>query len=123
MRIGELSSRTGVSVRSLRYYEEQGLLSSTRTSGGHRDYTDEALHRVGCLRKLYGAGMSSRAIAALMPCSDAPSDGNTEVAFESLVYERDKLNAHIGDLLAARDSVEELIAANRAFRANRERTV
>ncbi|MFB6640979.1 MerR family DNA-binding transcriptional regulator [Streptomyces chartreusis] len=38
MKIGELSSRTGVSVRLLRYYEEQGLLLSQRTAGGHRSY-------------------------------------------------------------------------------------
>ncbi|NED82406.1 MerR family DNA-binding transcriptional regulator, partial [Streptomyces sp. SID11233] len=34
MKIGELARRTGASVRSLRYYEQQGLLDSTRTPGG-----------------------------------------------------------------------------------------
>ncbi|WP_199550512.1 MerR family DNA-binding transcriptional regulator, partial [Streptomyces sp. N35] len=38
MKIGQLSAETGVSVRLLRYYEEQGLLASARTPGGHRGY-------------------------------------------------------------------------------------
>lgn len=46
MRIGQLARRSGVSVRALRYYEEQRLLESARTSGGQRDYPDEALERV-----------------------------------------------------------------------------
>ncbi|MFI5897699.1 MerR family DNA-binding transcriptional regulator [Actinoplanes sp. NPDC051513] len=40
MRIGDLSAATGASTRSLRYYEEQGLLTSTRTPGGQRVYPD-----------------------------------------------------------------------------------
>jgi DNA-binding transcriptional MerR regulator len=41
MRIGELSRRTGVSQRSLRYYEEQGLLMPARLASG----TEDRLHR------------------------------------------------------------------------------
>ena len=36
MRIGEVAERAGVSTRALRYYEEQGLLESDRTSSGQR---------------------------------------------------------------------------------------
>ena len=43
MRIGELARRTGVSVRSLRYYETQGLLRSDRTPGGHREYAEAGI--------------------------------------------------------------------------------
>lgn len=40
MRIGELSARTGASRRSLRYYEEQGRLVSSRSSSGQHHYED-----------------------------------------------------------------------------------
>ena len=43
MIIGELSARSGVSPRSLRYYEQQGLLASTRGDNGYRHYDDEAV--------------------------------------------------------------------------------
>ncbi len=46
MRIGELAAKAGVSVRALRYYEEQGLLAATRTSSGQRTYPDTAVDRV-----------------------------------------------------------------------------
>ena len=46
MRIGELATKAGVSVRALRYYEEQGLLASIRSPRGQRLYADEAADRV-----------------------------------------------------------------------------
>lgn len=45
MRIGELSASTGVSMRSLRYYEEQGLLHAERSSSGQRLYAGDAVER------------------------------------------------------------------------------
>jgi DNA-binding transcriptional MerR regulator len=53
MRIGELSKRTGVSPRSLRYYEEQGLLTSSRSHAGQRHYSDAEVQRVSLIRQLF----------------------------------------------------------------------
>src|SRR5699024_11933580 len=65
--IGELSSRTGVSPRSLRYYEEQGLLTPRRTPAGHRRFDAEAVDRVLLVQRLFAAGLSSTEIAPVMP--------------------------------------------------------
>ena len=46
MRIGELSRITEVSARSLRYYESLGLIRSTRTPNGWRDFDGAAFDRV-----------------------------------------------------------------------------
>ncbi|MET7472988.1 MerR family transcriptional regulator [Streptomyces sp. NPDC005648] len=116
MRIGELAARTGVSVRSLRYYEEQSLLVSTRTAGGQRHYTEGDIDRVVFIQRLYAAGLSSRTIMELMPCRDAPSDENSGAALERMAEERDRLSAHIVELLSTRDSLDGLIAAARAHR-------
>lgn len=43
MRIGELAAKAGVSVRALRYYEEQNLLASERSPGGQRHYPHSAV--------------------------------------------------------------------------------
>jgi DNA-binding transcriptional MerR regulator len=72
MRIGDLAAATGASARSLRYYEEQGLLASERGAGGQRNYPASAVERVGLIRSLLAAGLTSRTIADVLPCiSDA----------------------------------------------------
>ncbi|MFC9692225.1 MerR family transcriptional regulator [Kribbella sp. NPDC056951] len=116
MRIGELSERTGVSVRSLRYYEEQGLLTSTRSASGQRYYREEAVDRVSFIQVLYTAGLSSKTIAEVMPCRYAPSEQNSDAAADRMVQERDRLSDHIDELLKTRDALDELIKINRAHR-------
>ncbi|WNI18994.1 MerR family transcriptional regulator [Actinacidiphila sp. ITFR-21] len=116
MRIGELASRAGVSVRSLRYYEEQGLLSSTRSGSGQRYFAEDDVERVTFIRRLYAAGLSSRTIVELLPCVDSPSEGNTGTALERMAQERDRLSGHIDDLVRTRDALDGLMAAARAHR-------
>lgn len=117
MRIGELAAQAGVSVRSLRYYEEQGLLTSTRSPSGQRHYTDGEVERVRLIQCLYAAGLSSRTIAEVLPCVDSPSERNSDEAFERLLQERDRISRHIDELLRARDALDLLIDVNRAHRA------
>jgi DNA-binding transcriptional MerR regulator len=116
VRIGELAERAGVSVRSLRYYEEQHLLASTRSPSGQRHYTDDAVERVRFLQRLYAAGLSSRTIAELLPCVDSPSADTSDAAFERMVEERDQLSAQIEELIHTRDALDRLIVANRTHR-------
>jgi DNA-binding transcriptional MerR regulator len=116
VRIGELAARAGVSVRSVRYYEEQGLLTSTRSAGGQRHYTDGEVERVTFIQRLYSAGLSSRTIAALLPCVDAPSTANSDSALERMAQERDRLSGHIADLLRTRDALDGLMVTARAYR-------
>jgi DNA-binding transcriptional MerR regulator len=117
MRIGDLAARAGVSVRSLRYYEQQGLLASTRTASGQRRYTQEAVARVRLIRCLYSAGLSSSTIAELLPCVDSPSAQSADAAWERMNRERDRLTAHIAELTEARDALDRFIDANRRHRA------
>jgi DNA-binding transcriptional MerR regulator len=116
MRIGELASQAGVSVRSLRYYEEQGLLSSTRSASGQRRYTDKEVERVRFIQRLYAAGLSSRTIAEVLPCVESPSEKTSDEAFERLVQERDRIDRHMRELGQAREALDLLIDANRAHR-------
>jgi DNA-binding transcriptional MerR regulator len=68
MRIGDLAAATGASARSLRYYEEQGLLASERSSGGQRHYPESAVERVTLIQSLLAAGLSSSTIHDVLPC-------------------------------------------------------
>jgi DNA-binding transcriptional MerR regulator len=114
MRIGELSQRTGVSPRSLRYYEEQGLLYSSRSATGQRHYPDAAVERVTLIRQLFAAGMASRVIMSVLPCVDTPSEPDViESAFLTMSSERDRIEADIAHLAEARDALDVLIGINR----------
>ena len=68
MKIGELSRRTGVSVRMLRYYEAEGLLAPQRTDSGYRDYGPAEEETVRRIKMLGAAGMTLETIQQLLPC-------------------------------------------------------
>lgn len=107
MRIGELAARTGVSVRSLRYYEQQGLLAAERSSSGQRHYPDGAVDRVRLIQQLYAAGLSSKTIAELIPCV---VDGRaTPELLARLAVQRDHIDRQIADLTATRDRLDSVI--------------
>jgi DNA-binding transcriptional MerR regulator len=108
MRIGDLATRAGVSVRALRYYEEQGLLHSERSAGGQRTYPEPALDRVQLIQMLYGAGLSSRTIADLLPCVDAQV--STPESRARLSAERNRIDQQITDLIKTRDRLDQVIA-------------
>ncbi len=109
VRIGDLATQTRVSVRALRYYEEQGLLASTRSESGQRLYGNAAVDRVRLIQQLYGAGLSSKAIAELLPCVDARV--STPESRGRLVAERDRINRQIAELITARDRLNDIIDA------------
>ncbi|MEV7866405.1 MerR family transcriptional regulator [Streptomyces sp. NPDC088124] len=116
MRIGELARLTGASARSLRYYEEQGLIHSTRSGGGQRHYAGPEVARVHLIRRLFDAGLGSRVIAQLLPCVDSGEADVAEEAFGTMVRERDRLTADITRLVETRDSLDALIEANTRHR-------
>ncbi|GAA4935879.1 MerR family transcriptional regulator [Streptomyces coeruleoprunus] len=115
MRIGELARRSGVSERSLRYYEKQGLLRSERTPGGHRDYGEWAVDRVIRIQALYAAGLNSKKIARLLPCMRDVDGGPNEFAtprlVEELVVERDRITRLMAELARSREVLDEVIGA------------
>ena len=107
MRIGELATRSGVSVRALRYYEEQGLLASMRSPSGQRHYAEEAVEKVRFFQDMYAAGLNSRTIARLLPCMDT---GLTDTEQRDLLRaEHARIDAQIERLVRARDRLTEVI--------------
>lgn len=67
--IGELSDRTGVSRRALRYYEEQGLLVPERASNGYREYAEDSPLIVTQIQGLLASGFASDSIRQFLPCA------------------------------------------------------
>jgi DNA-binding transcriptional MerR regulator len=109
VRIGEVAAAAGVSPRSLRYYEEQGLLTSVRSPSGQRHYGQDAVDRVRWIQALYAAGLGSRAVASLLPCMH--TGVATDAMLSRLAEERSRIDAQILDLTSTRDRLDSVIAA------------
>jgi DNA-binding transcriptional MerR regulator len=110
--IGELSRRTGVSARLLRYYEEQGLLESTRDSNGYRSYDEDAPARVAQIRELLDAGLNSKAIRELMPCSSADGLRHCDRSRSVLSGGLDRLDEQIAALAEQRRRLAHQVEAS-----------
>jgi MerR family transcriptional regulator, copper efflux regulator len=67
MRIGELARLTGVRAKTIRYYEEVGVLSEPdRTPNGYRDYPDVAVDRLSFVRDAQATGLTLTEIASIL---------------------------------------------------------
>ena len=109
MRIGEVAAEAGVSTRVLRYYEQQQLLTSTRTSAGHRQYERTAVQRVRLIQHFFGAGLSSKVIREILPHVESGEAGPGLLGL--LANERQRVERQISDLLRARTGLDEVIEA------------
>lgn len=69
MNIGELARQTGVSIRSLRYYETKQLLSSQRGENRYRTYDQMAIERVRMIQFYLSLGLSTNEIFDVVFCS------------------------------------------------------
>jgi DNA-binding transcriptional MerR regulator len=88
MRIGELAAATGTSTRSLRYYEEQGLLPTRRTPNGHRDYDESDLRLVREIRGLLSIGFGLAETRPFVECLRAGHASGDACPAAVAVYRR-----------------------------------
>ncbi|WP_028777183.1 MerR family transcriptional regulator [Shimazuella kribbensis] len=70
MEIGQLSKRTGVSVRSIRHYEKKGLITATRLENGYRDFDESAIDRIKIIQIYLGLGLTTDQIRGVLNCHD-----------------------------------------------------
>ncbi|WP_027818647.1 redox-sensitive transcriptional activator SoxR [Paraburkholderia bannensis] len=107
--IGELAKRSGVAASAIRFYEEQGLISSTRTAGGQRQYRRETLRRVGFIRAAQAVGLNLseiRSVLETLPGQRTPTKRDWERlsrAWQPLLQER------IDGLIALRDQLASCV--------------
>lgn len=90
MKIGEVAKSSGLSAKTIRYYEQIGLLSTpARASSGYREYTEQDCRRLVFLRHARQVGFSTEACKQLLALYENPERRSQEV--HALV--RDKLKA------------------------------
>ena len=92
--IGGVASRVGLSLRTVRYYEEVGLVvPSGRTEGGFRLYTDDDIQRLALVKQLKPLDFSLDELRSLLEVRDRLADEDDVDVRASLV---DRLDAYAG---------------------------
>ncbi|MBD0670122.1 heavy metal-responsive transcriptional regulator [Streptomyces sp. CBMA156] len=108
MRIGDLATRTGLTGRTIRFYEDSGLLPAPpRTAGGYRDYPESTVTRLGFVRDAQRAGLTLAEIRSVLVLRDdghAPCGHVTGLIHEHLA----DIERRMADLATTREALRGL---------------
>jgi DNA-binding transcriptional MerR regulator len=112
MRIGELAERAGTSARTLRYYEQHGLLQARRTSNGYRHYDEGDLRLVREIRSLLEIGFNLEETRPFVEClrSGRESGAECPASVEVLARKLADVDATIIRLVAVREQLRHELA-------------
>lgn len=110
MRIGELAEQAGTSTRTLRYYEQHGLLNARRTTNGYRDYDEGDLRLVREIRSLLEIGFNLEDTRPFVDCLRSGHDSGAQCPAALQVLAR-KL-ADLDDCIAQLTAVRSRLAAD-----------
>lgn len=108
MRIGELAARSNLTVKTIRFYEQAGVLPEPdRQPSGYRDYDEAALSRLRFVKAAQAAGLilaEIRDVIAMRDTSGPPCDQVVELLGAHAAH----LDLRIAELTALRDDVRRL---------------
>ena len=108
VRIGELAQRSGLSVKTLRYYEEIGLLAAPpRTEGGYRDYNPTVLGRLEFVRAAQAVGLTLgeiREVIAFRERGDVPCNH----VLDLIRHHATEVDQRISELQRLRNDLDQL---------------
>jgi len=120
VRIGELSERTGVSVRSLRHYERRGLIEAKRLSNGYREFDESVVERIRRIRSLLAIGFTIDDILPLARCLDDEAFDERRACDEAIALHRAKLeeiDLRIRELVRLRERLQTRLDALMSYGA------
>jgi MerR family redox-sensitive transcriptional activator SoxR len=107
--VGEVSERSGFAPSAIRFYDKEGLIAATRTSGGQRRFERHMLRRLAFIRAARNVGLTLDEIAtALDTLPDSRTPNRADWARLSKDW-RARLDDQIAGLMALRDSLDSCI--------------
>ena len=110
MNVGTAARRSGLPAKTIRYYEDIGLIRPARTQNGYRDYTGDDIHRLTFLRRARGLGFSienCRQLMALYRDKGRASHDVREIAKSHVVA----IEKKVRELESMRATLQKLIHA------------
>ncbi|MCE8523074.1 Cu(I)-responsive transcriptional regulator [Ruegeria pomeroyi] len=110
MNIGDVANRTGLPAKTIRYYEDIGLITPKRDLNGYRRFREQDLHKLTFLGRARALGFTiedCRTLLALYEDQSRASADVKQVARDHLA----RIETKITDLIAMRDTLTELVDA------------
>ncbi len=110
MNIGDVATRAGLPPKTIRYYEDIGLVTPHRGSNGYRAFTERDVHKLAFLARARALGFTIEDCRALLALYEDESRASAEVkhiAEEHLAQIDEKL----AQLQQMRDTLEHLVQA------------
>jgi DNA-binding transcriptional MerR regulator len=110
LRTGEVATRAGVNIQTLRYYERRGLIAEpARSPGGHRTYPADTVTLLGVIKAAQRLGFTLEEVAELLDTGRRghPTPDLRERAIEKLA----EIERKIADLGTIRDALTQVVAA------------
>ncbi len=107
--VGEVADRCGIATSAVRYYDDRGLISSTRTSGGQRRFNRDTIRRIAFISAAQAVGRSLDEVAdalATLPEQRTPTHADWNRVATSW---RPRLDEQIDRLIALRDQLDACI--------------
>lgn len=109
MRIGELAAASGITAKTIRFYEQEGLMPEPeRTPGGYRDYRPDHITRLQFIRRAQAAGLSlaeARQVLDIVDRGEAPCSHVESVLSSRL----DQVRAQIAELVTLETHLAALL--------------
>ncbi|MFL9962245.1 MerR family transcriptional regulator [Paraburkholderia sediminicola] len=115
--VRDAAERLGVTPRTLKYYEERGLVSPTRSEGRYRLYDEEDLKRFGRILRLRSLGFSLHGITEMLKRPLEPVDGGHRFSTESLKQIRDAIAQQVEALDARIEAMRRELKEAQKLRA------
>ena len=112
MRIGDLAKRTGITSRSIRYYEELGMIEpEMKTEGGFRLYSESQLRRIKVIHYLKSLGFSLSEIREMMTIRKRERIGDkaAQKAIDDLKIQLGRIESEISNCVRMMKDVEKSI--------------
>lgn len=110
MNIKDAAERTGLPAKTIRYYEEIGLIAPARQDNGYRDYSETDTHTLAFLGRARSLGFSIEECRALLALYDDRSRSSAEVR-EIALGHLARIETKIAELEAMRDTLGGLVEA------------
>ncbi|WP_282121076.1 Cu(I)-responsive transcriptional regulator [Ruegeria atlantica] len=110
MNIGDVSNQTGLPAKTIRYYEDIGLVKPLRDDNGYRRFRSQDVHKLNFLGRARALGFTIEDCRTLMALYEDETRASADVKKVARAHMA-QIEAKIADLNAMRDTLSHLIDA------------